>query len=1102
MHYPNLDRVRLLSREPRAVIPHPRPTRAPATDGKVAGEGPAAGAQAGAAHHHSRHRRREPSRTTGRITVAASLLFALFGAATPAQTPTRIAQAQATDFPDTSGRFEASAVTQHSYAPSWAPWVMSPFANTGGIVTGAGIAANGAPFLMQSNATPEGTHVAFLEGLGSASCSVAFAPGTWRLRFFGAQRRQGSVADAQRVAVEINGQSLFEQTLAGSAFTEYVTEPFRVPTATTLLVTFRGLSGQGGNDVALFDRVLLDRVQSWSATSTWGAAPPTANDDVLIEANAVVAMAGACTARSVVVRGTLLAARALGSLTSHWVLVTGRNARFVVGTEALPFAQTFTLELNAFDPHENDQNPSVMQAGTKFLMAMDGGRIDMHGTTKKSWSKLTAVMGAGTVIRVADPVTWSIGDEIVVASSALAHFDGSMPPIRSEVRTIVSVDPVTGDIGLNQALAGQHVSSAPVPLSGPTGGNWVLDQRAEVGLLTHNVRIQGDIGSSASQFGAHVMLMNCALCNSPGFGRFTAVQMTRMGQKGLLGRYPIHWHMQRANGQGQYLRSSSIRESYNRAITIHGSDYVTVEDNVAFDHLGHGVFLEDGGEQYNRILRNLVLGTRRPTAAEAILQTDHLFAEAQNRSPAVFWITNPNNEIVGNVAADCVGTGYWFALHQNPFGLSAGDPYFAGRHGTSGPLGAFRDNVCHSCGTGIDLNDSVHDNGSTSTPTDDFLLGNVGWLPLAPVTLDRFTAHACATAMYAGAGSDKVTFTNVVSADNEWHVQFACPFEVTKSVLVEDSGNSIFLPVHAAFSGQAFVVYDGPARLTNSHLVGFDGLGAHPYGAYGMVVTSVFGAAMRHTNHLLSGLTFQAGFGTPNVDFNDFAGADPQHQQTFSLADARHWGIAVVDADGSLSAGSYAGRTLVTNHPMMHIVNANGATPDATYPHWDYAWLSPFQWGHLVILHLDANNFSLLPSEQPDMLFSRNAFEGWRGAAYMYDFQVDNWRQMPLVVRRPSDPATREVWYTVDWAPPGNARKVSITMDDLGPGDVTRLRLRNANGWSNETVVVGAVTLTPVASVAALDGLPATAYARTGTQDLWLRIVATQGGRPVVISWP
>lgn len=56
--------------------------------------------------------------------------------------------------------------------------------------------------------------------------------------------------------------------------------------------------------------------------------------------------------------------------------------------------------------------------------------------------------------------------------------------------------------------------------------------------------------------------------------------------------------------------------------------------------MGHAFFLEDGAETGSVLRANLGLLTRR---SNALLATD--------TTPATFWITHPNNTLVGNVAA-------------------------------------------------------------------------------------------------------------------------------------------------------------------------------------------------------------------------------------------------------------------------------------------------------------------------------------------------------------------------------------------------------------------------------------------------------------------
>ena len=54
------------------------------------------------------------------------------------------------------------------------------------------------------------------------------------------------------------------------------------------------------------------------------------------------------------------------------------------------------------------------------------------------------------------------------------------------------------------------------------------------------------------------------------------------GQAFRLGRYPVHFHMN-GNLNSSYMKSSSIHQTFNRAVNIHASNYVTIENNVIYN---------------------------------------------------------------------------------------------------------------------------------------------------------------------------------------------------------------------------------------------------------------------------------------------------------------------------------------------------------------------------------------------------------------------------------------------------------------------------------------------------------------------------------------
>ena len=69
--------------------------------------------------------------------------------------------------------------------------------------------------------------------------------------------------------------------------------------------------------------------------------------------------------------------------------------------------------------------------------------------------------------------------------------------------------------------------------------------------------------------------------------------------------------------RNSYVRKNSIHHTYNRAVAIHGVSYFRVQDNVAFETMGHTFFIEDGIETKNILTGNLGANTRPSFVSEA-----------------------------------------------------------------------------------------------------------------------------------------------------------------------------------------------------------------------------------------------------------------------------------------------------------------------------------------------------------------------------------------------------------------------------------------------------------------------------------------------------
>lgn len=119
----------------------------------------------------------------------------------------------------------------------------------------------------------------------------------------------------------------------------------------------------------------------------------------------------------------------------------------------------------------------------------------------------------------------------------------------------------------------------------------MLEMRAEVGLLTRNIKMMGDPSSLMKQYGSHLMLTGQGVNGFEGHIAYT--EFMHCGQPQILGRYCTHFHMA-GDVPTSFARGIAVHDSFARIITIHGVHHLTVEDNVGFRVKGHNFFVEDG----------------------------------------------------------------------------------------------------------------------------------------------------------------------------------------------------------------------------------------------------------------------------------------------------------------------------------------------------------------------------------------------------------------------------------------------------------------------------------------------------------------------------
>ena len=322
----------------------------------------------------------------------------------------------------------------------------------------------------------------------------------------------------------------------------------------------------------------------WSDPATWpNRKVPVAGDKVIIARDKNVLLDVSPPALGgLSIDGKLTFGNTDLELTTEWIMLHGELA---IGSEAAPHTRKATITLT-----DNVKGEDVMAGmGDRGIM-ISGGTLNLHGDRTHTWTKLASTANAGaTSIQVLNASGWRVGDELVLAST---DYDSR----QAERRTIAAISGNT--ITLDKKLDYMHFGKI----------TFDVDERGEVGLLTRNLKLQASADAEQSFQGGHVMAMGASQMFVEG------VEFNRMGQNLTLARYPIHWHLI-GDGTGQYIRNAAIHDTYNRCVTVHGTNNLQVENNVTYNTVGHCFFLEDGIETGNQFVRNLAIQTKCHTSS-------------------------------------------------------------------------------------------------------------------------------------------------------------------------------------------------------------------------------------------------------------------------------------------------------------------------------------------------------------------------------------------------------------------------------------------------------------------------------------------------------
>ncbi|XP_063494702.1 cell migration-inducing and hyaluronan-binding protein isoform X4 [Symphalangus syndactylus] len=240
-----------------------------------------------------------------------------------------------------------------------------------------------------------------------------------------------------------------------------------------------------------------------------------------------------------------------------------------------------------------------------------------------------------TILNLEDNVqSWKPGDTLVIASTDYSMYQAEefqVLPCRSCAPNQVKVAGKPMYLHIGEEIDG-------------------VDMRAEVGLLSRNIIVMGEMEDKCYPYRNHI-------CNFFDFDTF--------------------------------------------------GGHIKIKDVVGYNSLGHCFFTEDGPEERNTFDHCLGLlvksGTLLPSDRDSkmckMITEDsypgYIPKPRQDcNAVSTFWMANPNNNLINCAAAGSEETGFWFIFHHVPTGPSEG--MYSPGYSEHIPLGKFYNNRAHS----------------------------------------------------------------------------------------------------------------------------------------------------------------------------------------------------------------------------------------------------------------------------------------------------------------------------------------------------------------------------------------------------------------------
>ena len=419
---------------------------------------------------------------------------------------------------------------------------------------------------------------------------------------------------------------------------------------------------------------ILQIGHKWSSRATWGLAPlPAAGDTIYIPKGQTLFfdIDNSPILDNIIIEGSLVFldadSRETGKdINIHSKRILIQRGNLIIGRETQPYINN-KLTITLHGKHGDRLLPIF---GTKFLGNYEGN-LQIHGRAKSPcWTYLSeSAYRYQNEIKVVGPLTnWEIGDEVIIAPSAHRSYKSGY-----EFRVILLITGAeASEVTLTLSIPLKYSHE---PQSRDITTTQTLQFPVEIGLISRNIRILGDISSRDTNYGA--------IIKSYGGRSITQIQHMEMqlgGQLLQFGQYAMS--LVHVDCPLCYIQHSVCANCFNRAFAFDNAYRVLLHDNIAADIKGDGFSVDSvlyAGEVGNIFSHNLVIGTKNAPG----------FLEKGIVEGSGFFIPGPAQYFRDNVVTATRNRAYYFrcpCIYENFLW----------------PILEFENNYVHGVGLGFD----------------------------------------------------------------------------------------------------------------------------------------------------------------------------------------------------------------------------------------------------------------------------------------------------------------------------------------------------------------------------------------------------------------